>query len=144
MTQRARVGRAGRPMSDLFRFPNAVKRDPAVGAWFSGRDDELRAFARPWFDAMRACGADVRELLHDGHPTACVKDAAFGYVGAFRSHVNVGFYFGAMLDDPAHLLEGDGKRMRHAKVRWGQPVNEEALRALIKAAYRDMRLRLGA
>jgi hypothetical protein len=131
-------------MSELFRFPSAVRRDPAVETWFSGRGDELRSFARPWFDAMRACGADVRELLHDGHPTACVRDAAFGYVGAFSSHVNVGFYFGAMLDDPAHLLEGSGKRMRHAKVRWGQAVNEEALRDLIKAAYRDMRLRLGS
>ncbi|MEI9965905.1 MAG: DUF1801 domain-containing protein [Caulobacteraceae bacterium] len=53
--------------------------------------------------------------MHDGHPTACVGDAAFAYVDAFRAHVNVGFFHGAALDDPAGLLEGTGKRMRHVK-----------------------------
>jgi hypothetical protein len=126
------------------RFPSAVARDPSVEAWFSKPDDELRRFARPWFEQMRACGADVRELLHDGHPTACVGDAAFGYVNAFRAHVNVGFFHGAMLDDPAGLLEGTGKRMRHVKLRFAQQVNAVALRELIAAAYRDIRLRVAS
>ena len=102
----------------------------------------MRLIARPWFERMRACGPDVRELLHDGHPTACAGDAAFGYVDAFRAHVNVGFFYGAALADPAGLLEGAGKRMRHVKVRWAQPVNAAALSELIAAAYRDIRLRL--
>jgi hypothetical protein len=126
------------------RFPSAVRRDPDVDAWFSKPDDELRRFARPWFEQMRDCGADVRELLHDGHPTACVGDAAFGYVNAFRAHVNVGFFHGAMLDDPAGLLEGTGKRMRHVKLRPAQHVNAVALSELIAVAYRDIRLRLAS
>ena len=73
-----------------------------------------------------------------------VEDAAFGYVSAHATHLNVGFYQGADLPDPAGLLEGSGKRMRHAKVRLGKPVDEAALKALIAAAYRDMRLRLDA
>jgi hypothetical protein len=128
--------------SKLLQFPTAVARDPAVDAWFSKPGDELRGLAQPWFEQMRACGADVRELLHDGHPTACVDDAAFGYVNAFGAHVNVGFFHGAALDDPGGLLEGTGKRMRHVKLRWGQQVNAAALRALIASAYRDIRLRV--
>jgi hypothetical protein len=131
-------------VSDLFRFPSAVPRDPIVDAWFGKPDDELRRIAQPWFEQMRSCGTDVRELLQDGRPTACVEDAAFGYVDAFSAHVNVGFFFGALLDDPAGLLTGAGKRMRHVKVRWGRPVNAAALVDLIAAAYRDMRLRLAA
>ena len=131
-------------MSDLFRFPGALRRDPAVAAWFSAADDALRGFALPWFEQMRGSGPDVRELVNDGHPVACVGDAAFGYVDAFKTHVNVGFFRGAALADPAGLLEGTGKRMRHVKLRWGEQVDEAALGALIAAAYRDMRVRSSA
>ncbi len=77
----------------------------------------LGAIAEYWFEVMRDCGGDVRELLHDGHPTACVGDAAFAYVNAFKAHVNVGFFRGADLADPNCLLEGTGKFMRHVKLR---------------------------
>jgi hypothetical protein len=132
------------PVSQLFRLPSAVRRDPSVDAWFAMPDHELRRMAEPWFERMRGCGADVRELLHDGYPTACVGDAAFGYVNAFSAHVNVGFFHGATLDDPAGLLEGAGKRMRHVKLRWGEPVKVTALSELIETAYRDIRLRLAS
>jgi len=52
------------------------------------------------------------------------------------------FFHGAALDDPAGLLEGAGKRMRHVKLRWGEPAKVDALNDLIAAAYRDIRLRL--
>jgi hypothetical protein len=130
------------PVSQLLRFPGAIRRDPGIDAWFDMPHNELRRMAQPWFDRMRGCGADVRELLHDGHPTACVGDAAFGYVDAFRAHVNIGYFYGAALHDPAGLLQGTGKRMRHVKLRWGEPVNAAALNELITAAYRDIRLRL--
>jgi len=91
------------------RLASAVERDPAIDAWFESRTDKLGTIARPWYERMRRCGDDVRELLHDGHPTACVGEAAFGYVNAFTAHVNVGFFLGAHLADPAGLLEGTGK-----------------------------------
>jgi hypothetical protein len=131
-------------MSGLFRFPGAVRQDLAVETWFSAPDRELRLMVQPWFMRMRACGEDVRELLQDGCPTACVRDAAFAYVNAFTSHAAVGFFNGAALADPAGLLEGAGKRMRHVKLRWGQPVNTAALSELIADAYRDTRARLGS
>ena len=124
------------------RFPDAVRRDPEVDVWFAAPDHELRRLAQPWFERMRDCGADVCELLHDGHPTACLGDAAFGYVNAFSAHVNVGFFQGASLVDPNGLLQGAGKRMRHVKVRWGKAFDEAALSELIAAAYRDMRERV--
>jgi hypothetical protein len=131
-------------MEKLFRLSGAVKRDPGVEAWFSAPDHELRRIVQPWFEQMRNCGPDVREVMHDGHPIACVGDATFGYVDAFSAHANVGFFRGAMLDDPAGLLEGTGKRMRHVKIRWGSPVNTDALAALIETAYRDIQGRLAA
>ena len=129
-------------MDDILRFPSAMKHDPAIEAWFSAQRGDLRPLAETWFARMRQLGSDVRELMHDGCPTACVGDGAFGYVNAFKAHANVGFYYGAMLADPAGLLEGEGKRMRHVKLRPGKELDIEALSDLIVTAYDDIRRRL--
>jgi hypothetical protein len=129
-------------MPQLFRFPSAVRRDPRIDAWMREHAGELGAIAQRWFEVMRGCGDDVRELLHDGHPTACVEDAAFAYVNAFRAHVNVGFFRGAEIADREGLLEGTGRFMRHVKLRPGREVDATALKNLIEIAYTDMRRRL--
>jgi hypothetical protein len=131
-------------MSKLFLFPSSVKRDPAIEVWMREHSNELGAIARRWFEVMRESGDDVRELLHDGHPTACVGDAAFAYVNAFKAHVNVGFFRGAEISDPARLLEGTGKFMRHVKLSPERDVNDTALMKLIETAYTDMKRRLQA
>jgi len=131
-------------MSQLLRFPSSVKRDPAIDVWMHAHSGELGAIAQRWFEVMRDCGQDVRELLHDGHPTACVGDAAFAYVNAFKAHVNVGFFRGAELADPGGLLEGTGKFMRHVKLRSEADVDAATLTKLIKTAYADMKARLTA
>jgi hypothetical protein len=66
---------------------------------------------------VRDTSRHVRELLHDGHPTACVGEPAF--------------FVGAQLADPAGRLEGTGKYMRHVKLRPGTEIDLEALAALI-------------
>ena len=129
-------------MNGLFLFSSAVKRDPAVEGWMRARPGELGEIARRWFEVLRGCGDDVRELLHDGHPTACVGEAAFAYVNAFTAHVNVGFFRGAEIADPDGLLEGTGKYMRHVKLRPESRVDAAALKALIETAYADMQKRL--
>lgn len=131
-------------MIRLMQFPTAVMRDPAIEVWMHMHSGELGAIARHWFEVMRNCGSDVRELLHDGHPTACVRDAAFGYVNAFSAHVNVGFFGGSALSDPDGMLQGTGKFMRHVKLRPGHEVNAEALGKLIRRAYADMKRQLEA
>ncbi len=126
-------------VSPILRFGGAVKRDPAVQEWFNGQPENLRAMARPWFERMRACGDDVRELMHDGCPTACVGDAGFGYVNAFSAHVNVGFFRGSTLPDPVGLLEGTGKLGRHVKLKPGIPLDHAALEAVITQAYQNIK-----
>jgi hypothetical protein len=128
--------------TELFRLNGAFERDPAIQAWFSNHSGELGEMAREWFEVMRGCGDEVREVLHDGCPVACLGDVPFGYVNAFTSHVNVGFFQGASLPDPARLLEGSGKRMRHVKLRPGMAFDDRALRKLIEAAYSDIKARV--
>ena len=103
---------------------------------------ELGSIAQEWFQFMRKRGDDVRELMHDRCPVACVDDAPFGYVNAFTAHVNVGFFHGAALPDPADLLEGSGKYMRHVKLKPGAVRDSAGLRRLIEDAYSDIKARL--
>jgi len=128
--------------ADLLRFNGAVERDPAIDRWMTEHAGELGAIAQQWFEVMRKRGDEVRELVHDGCPVACLGDAPFGYVNVFTAHVNVGFFHGATLPDPAHLLQGSGKFMRHVKLRPGTPIDAAALTSLIEAAWSDIKQRV--
>ena len=130
-------------MNDLFRLSGAGKLDPVIEEWLN-KSDALTAVARTWFRRIRACGADVLELMHDGHPVACIEDVPFAYVDVFKSHTNIGFFYGAHLEDPAGLLEGTGKNMRHVKLKPGREPDTVALGNLIDAAYLDVKIRLRA
>ena len=128
--------------TELLRFTGAVERDPAIEAWMKAHAGELGAMARRWFAVMRNCGDEVREFLHDGCPVACLGDVPFAYVNVFTSHVNVGFFQGAALHDPARLLQGKGKFMRHVKLRPGTEIDEAELSRLIEEAYADIKARV--
>jgi len=128
--------------SELFRFDGALERDPAIDRWMKRHPGELGAIAQHWFGVMRTCGDEVRELMHDGCATACLGDVPFAYVNVFTSHVNVGFFRGAELPDPARLLQGEGKFMRHVKLRPGAATNTAALGRLIEVAYSDIKTRI--
>ncbi len=119
-----------------FVLYGAVRRDPRIDAQLDGYPPDLGVIARHWFEVTRGCGDDVREVLHDGQPTACVDDVAFAYVAAYAQHVNIGFFAGAELEDPAHLLQGTGKSMRHVKLRPGVEVDDSEVLRLVEAAYR--------
>ena len=128
--------------TELLRFNGAVERDSTIDVWMNDHAGELGAIAHQWFEVMRQSGDEVRELLHDGCPVACLGDAPFGYVNVFTSHVNVGFFHGAALPDPARLLQGTGKFMRHVKLRPGTAIDAASLSRLIDRAYSDMKMRV--
>jgi hypothetical protein len=128
--------------TELLPLNGAVQRDPAVEAWMKEHAGELGSIAHQWFEVMRKCGDEVRELLHDGCPVACLGDAPFGYVNVATPHVNVGFFHGAALPDPARLLEGTGKFMRHVKLSPATGTDVASLNKLIATAYSDIKARV--
>ena len=128
--------------TDLLRFNGAVVRDPAIDVWMREHAGALGDLAQQWFAVMRQCGDEVRELLHDGCPVACLGDAPFGYVNVFTSHMNVGFFHGASLPDPGHLLQGAGRFMRHVPLKPGAANDAADLKRLIEAAYADIKNRV--
>ena len=65
------------------------------------------------------------------------------YIGAFKKHVNLGFYYGAILPDPQRLLEGTGKNLRHIKVNTLEAVDQPAVRDMLRAALEERNEALG-
>ena len=58
----------------------------------------------------------------------------FCYIGVFKKHINLGFYYGAELPDPEGLLQGTGKLLRHVKITGEEQVDDPALQQLVEAA----------
>jgi len=63
----------------------------------------------------------------------------YAYIMPLREYVNLGFYQGALLEDPKGLLEGTGKGLRHVKIRSVKEAANPALRSLVKAALKRRR-----
>ncbi len=61
----------------------------------------------------------------------------FCYIGVFKKHVNLGFYYGEELPDPRGLLEGTGKNFRHIKVKNSEEVDQPALREILIASLEE-------
>ena len=98
----------------------------------------------------------LRQLIRTLDPGSCelvwpkLKIASFGvgpkkmtqhyaYIAVHGAHVNLGFYHGATLPDPDHLLEGTGKDLRHLKIREMGTVKNKAIKSLLVAAIAERR-----
>ena len=107
------------------------------------------------FELKPICIA-LRKLIRTLDPRFCelawpkLKIASYGvgpkkltqhyaYIAVHGSHINLGFYHGASLPDPDHLLEGTGKALRHLKIREMGTVKNKAIKSLLSAAIADRR-----
>ena len=125
---------------DILRFDGAAPHIPANEAWLACHPGELCAIAQRWFQVMRKCGDEVRELLHDGCPVARFGDVPFAYVDSFTSHVNIGFFQAHRF--PSRLLLGKGKYMRHVRMQPRTPIHEAALTKTHRAGHSDIKSRV--
>ena len=69
---------------------------------------------------------------------------AYAYLMPQKDRVNLGFYRGANLPDPAGVLEGTGKELRHVKLRDREAATSGAVGDLIRAAVAERKPALGA
>lgn len=62
------------------------------------------------------------------------------YVSGHQDHINLGFAHGASLPDPAGIVEGTGKSLRHVKLRTVAEVERPALKRLLREAAKVERV----
>ncbi len=110
---------------------------------------DIKQIADNLKDLIQDVHPDAVEVVRLGDRAACYgvgpkkMSEAHTYIMPHKQHVNLGFFYGASLDDPSGLLEGSGKKMRHIKVRSIEEVSIAGIKALIEAALIERRSTLG-
>ena len=105
----------------------------------------VEGYVRALPPALQAIVARVRALVASASPEATESfrwgqpvyesNGPFAYVKAHKSHVNFGFWRGAVLDLPEGVtFEGDGTRMRHLKIADVASILDEPLKSLVRQA----------
>ena len=114
----------------------------------NGTFEEVIATATP---EVQAIAQAARELLAEVMPGitevpwAHQKTVGYGvgpkkmsehfcYIAPFKERINLGFFYGAELPDPAGLLEGEGKLLRHIKISSLEALRRPAVRKLVEEA----------
>jgi hypothetical protein len=113
----------------------------------SERFDDFMAVYSP---EVRALAEKARRLILSVMPSAIEqvdppsKIIAYGFdrtyaglvcaIAPHTAHVNLMFSRGAVLPDPAGLLEGTGKRARHVKLKTLADLDNPAVRAFLETA----------
>ena len=104
---------------------------------------------RPVCEALRQLVASLDEGFYEV-VWPKLKIASFGvgpkkmtqhyaYIAVQSSHINLGFYHGASLRDPAGLLDGSGKELRHIKIRGVPHAESPEVSALLRQAVDERR-----
>lgn len=104
---------------------------------------EQVALARQLRELLRSLDPNTTETVRLGDRAATYgigprkMKEGYCYIMLQQEWVNLGFYQGGVLDDPAGLLEGTGKKMRHIKVRSAAMLEDENLRQLVRDAVAE-------
>ena len=118
-------------------------------------DRQLLDFLSAWDRPVASLALALREMVLEEAPDAVEKvyqtytvaiwfglgpkmKDAFCYIATASRHVNLGFPRGASLPDPNHVLEGEGKVMRHVKFRSERDLERPFVRRYIRAAMEQI------
>ena len=103
--------------------------------WFANLPDAQREQLVELRRLVMSLGEGVVEEFKWSRPCYSNKTGPFCYLHSTKHHATLGFERGTSLSDPNLLLEGEGKNMRHVKLRPGVSANSEALVSLLRQAY---------
>ena len=88
---------------------------------------------------MKRVAPELSEAVKWGNGCWVSGKGPVAYVYSATDYVQFGFFGGSALKDPKRLLEGEGKYVRHIKVRSPSEIDEPAFAALLGQAARPPR-----
>lgn len=118
-----------------------MSNNPTVEEYLANLPPDLQAIGRELVVVARKNMAGAYEFIYHDAVGYAVTESPFDRICYIapqkKGYVNFGFFFGANLPDPEHLLAGKGKRMRHVKVRSVEEAQDPGLGKLITATWKE-------
>ncbi|MEO6061482.1 MAG: DUF1801 domain-containing protein [Thermoflexales bacterium] len=105
----------------------------AVEAYLAKIDPGMAALIQALRPLIKAAAPEAVEVVKWAQPVYEIN-GPFAYIRAFTHYVSLGFWRGATLPSGASILEGDGDRMRHLKLRSAADIKPDLISALVREA----------
>ena len=118
-----------------------MKRSKNVDSWLAELDPSVRQVAQSIRGLIEEISPDLRETVKWGQPIYSGNSEVL-YIGATDSYVKIGFFRGGALGPSVSGMDGDGKNLRHVKIRALDDLNPRRLAMWIGEAV-DFDQRLG-
>jgi hypothetical protein len=126
------VVKSAKPRKSSAKTAGPVERQ--IDAYVQRKNVSLREVTDGLRQLVKKTVPESREVLNPwGLPTFAWRGALCLFMVS-KNHVTFGFPRGTELPDPAHLLEGTGKSIRHVKLREKEQLLDANLRDLILSA----------
>ncbi|HZQ04986.1 MAG TPA: DUF1801 domain-containing protein [Anaerolineae bacterium] len=118
----------------------------ATEQFLSKYPPEMQAITNQLRALVTTVNPQAQEVLyarenHFGYSRTGKRIDEIAYLCPMKDYVRLGFYWGGQLPDPKSLLQGEGKRLRHIKIRTMQQANDPAVKKLLRAAWREEKTR---
>jgi hypothetical protein len=112
----------------------------AVDEFFTSYPADVRTISRILRAMVQKATPGANELLfasqnHVAYSTSQSRMGTLAYICPLKDYVRLGFMYGSHLSDPDGILVGEGKRLRHVKVRSVQEAGNPALERLVEEAW---------
>ncbi len=105
----------------------------AVEAYLAKIDPDMATLVQALRPLIKAAAPEAAEVVKWAQPVYEIN-GPFAYIRAFTKYVSLGFWRGATLPSGAGILEGDGDRMRHLKLRSAADIKPDLISALVQEA----------
>src|SRR6266545_3468044 len=113
----------------------------SVQEWLVNLAPDIRAITKQLRAMAQKNMPEAHEFIYHDAIGYSVNDSPFDRICYIapqkKGYVNFGFFFGAGLPDPQKLLTGEGKRLRHVKIRSVDEAKNPALAQLIAATWKE-------
>ncbi len=102
--------------------------------YLAGQTPRNQGVIRALRTFVKRVAPQLQESVKWGNGCWVQGKAPVAYVYSAPDHVQFGFFGGSALKDPMRLLNGEGKFVRHIKVRKRSEIDEKAFGALLRQA----------